>query len=76
MELHSTSSTSNIYFLPFSAGKTFKYTEQGPVGLAGDKKVAVLSARGGDYSSPEANSAEMAVKYVTTCSWFLGHYKP
>jgi FMN-dependent NADH-azoreductase len=29
------------------AGRTFKYTATGPVGLAGDKKVIVASARGG-----------------------------
>ncbi|WP_317931955.1 FMN-dependent NADH-azoreductase [Halioxenophilus sp. WMMB6] len=31
------------------AGLTFKYTEAGPVGLAGGKKVYLLSARGGIY---------------------------
>ncbi|OTG84544.1 FMN-dependent NADH-azoreductase [Acinetobacter sp. ANC 5054] len=31
------------------AGRTFKYTEQGPVGLAGDKKVYIASSRGGVY---------------------------
>jgi FMN-dependent NADH-azoreductase len=31
------------------AGKTFRYTEKGPEGLAGDKKVIVASARGGFY---------------------------
>ena len=58
------------------AGKTFKYTEQGPVGLAGDKKVAVLGARGGDYSSPEANSVEMAVNYVKLVLGFWGITNP
>jgi len=32
------------------AGKTFRYTESGPVGLAGGKKIVVASARGGLYS--------------------------
>lgn len=32
------------------AGKTFKYTENGPVGLVEGKKVVVLSSRGGVYS--------------------------
>ncbi|MFK2824112.1 FMN-dependent NADH-azoreductase [Bacillus sp. B190/17] len=54
------------------AGKTFKYTEQGPVGLAGDKKVAVLSARGSDYSSEQMASMEMAVNYVTILLNFWG----
>ena len=30
-------------------GKTFHYTAEGPVGLAGEKKVFVLGARGGFY---------------------------
>jgi FMN-dependent NADH-azoreductase len=54
------------------AGKTFKYTEQGPVGLAGDKKVAVLSARGSVYSSGPMASMEMAANYVTTILGFWG----
>jgi FMN-dependent NADH-azoreductase len=58
------------------AGKTFKYTEQGPVGLAGDKKVAVLSARGSDYSSEQMASMEMAVNYVTTILGFWGITNP
>ena len=31
------------------AGTTFKYTENGPVGLLGNKKTYVLGARGGKY---------------------------
>jgi FMN-dependent NADH-azoreductase len=41
-------------------GKTFRYTPQGPIGLVPDKKVAILNARGGDYSG-ERNSKEMGV---------------
>ncbi|WP_419180325.1 FMN-dependent NADH-azoreductase [Bacillus xiapuensis] len=48
------------------AGKTFKYTPEGPIGLAGDKKVVLLSARGGDYSSEAMAASEMAVRYVQT----------
>lgn len=47
------------------AGKTFKYTAQGPIGLAGDKKVALLCARGGDYSEEPAASSEIAVNYIS-----------
>jgi FMN-dependent NADH-azoreductase len=36
------------------AGRTFKYTEQGPVGLAGGKTVIIASSRGGVYSSNPA----------------------
>ena len=33
------------------AGKTFRYTEAGPVGLAGGKKVLIASSRGGFYGA-------------------------
>lgn len=38
------------------AGKTFRYTDEGPEGLAGDKKVIIALARGGFYGddSPTA----------------------
>jgi len=48
------------------AGKTFKYTAEGPIGLVADKKVALLNARGGDYSSEAMAASEMAVRYVQT----------
>lgn len=32
-----------------AVGRTFKYTEQGPVGLAGDKKAYIVSSRGGVF---------------------------
>ena len=44
------------------AGKMFKYTAEGPIGYAADKKVALLSARGSDYSAMPG--AEMAVNLV------------
>ncbi|MFC5700251.1 FMN-dependent NADH-azoreductase [Cohnella faecalis] len=43
-------------------GKTFKYTAEGPVGLAGDKKVVLLNARGGVYSVEPMSAIESAVK--------------
>lgn len=46
------------------AGKTFRYTPEGPVGLASDKKVALLNARGGDYTDPGRASSEMAVNFM------------
>ena len=46
------------------AGKMFNYTENGPVGYAGDKKVMILNARGGDYSLDMMAPAEMAVGLV------------
>ncbi|MCR8842523.1 FMN-dependent NADH-azoreductase [Paenibacillus sp. SC116] len=45
-------------------GKMFKYTPAGSVGLMGDKKVALLSARGGVYSEGPLAEIEMANKYV------------
>src|SRR5436190_21688457 len=36
------------------AGRTFKYTEKGPVGLAAGKTVIVASSRGGMYSANPA----------------------
>ncbi|WHY59382.1 FMN-dependent NADH-azoreductase [Peribacillus simplex] len=46
------------------AGTTFKYTAEGPVGLAGGKKVALLNARGSDYALPGMDAGEMAEKYI------------
>lgn len=40
------------------AGKTFRYTEKGPEGLAGGKKVIVASSRGGFYG-PETPAAPL-----------------
>jgi FMN-dependent NADH-azoreductase len=45
------------------AGSTFRYTAEGAIGLTPDKKVAILNARGGDYSG-ERNTEEMAVNLV------------
>lgn len=38
------------------AGKTFRYTEKGPEGLAGGKEVIIASSRGGFYG-PETSTA-------------------
>ncbi|HDR7686019.1 FMN-dependent NADH-azoreductase [Bacillus toyonensis] len=54
------------------AGKTFKYTPEGPVGLIGDKKIALLNARGGVYSEGPGAEVEMAVKYVASMMGFFG----
>jgi len=58
------------------AGKTFKYTPEGAVGLVGDKKVALLSARGGVYSVEPMLSSEMAHRYVKTILNFFGVNNP
>ncbi|MFC3803519.1 FMN-dependent NADH-azoreductase [Cohnella sp. GCM10012308] len=54
------------------AGKTFKYTAEGPVGLAGDKKVVILNARGGVYSEGPMAQLEMSVNYVKNTLAFWG----
>ncbi|WP_100330662.1 FMN-dependent NADH-azoreductase [Bacillus xiapuensis] len=54
------------------AGKTFRYTAEGPVGLLSDKKVALLNARGGIYSKGPAAASEMSLHYVKTLLSFMG----
>ncbi|MFA9559539.1 FMN-dependent NADH-azoreductase [Evansella sp. AB-rgal1] len=54
------------------AGKTFRYTPEGPVGLLTDKKAVLLNARGGVYSEGPAQASEMAVNYVSTMLNFWG----
>ncbi|WP_019535403.1 FMN-dependent NADH-azoreductase [Paenibacillus ginsengihumi] len=54
------------------AGITFRYTANGPEGLAGNKKVALLNARGGIYSEGPMASLEMSLKYVQTIMGFIG----
>jgi len=44
------------------AGKTFKYTAEGPVGLVPDKKVVLLNARGGVYTVEPMSALEAAVR--------------
>lgn len=53
------------------AGKTFKYTEQGPVGLLTDKKGLHIQARGGYYSEGPAAEAEMGHRYLSTLMQFF-----
>ena len=50
-------------------GVTFRYTEQGPVGLLQGKTVYVALARGGAYRGTEADSQ---VPYLKTVLGFLG----
>ena len=54
-------------------GRTFKYTEKGPQGLAGGKTVIVASTRGGLYSTSERGRAmEHQESYLQTVFGFLG----
>jgi FMN-dependent NADH-azoreductase len=55
------------------AGRTFKYTEQGPVGLAGGKTVIVASTRGGAYSAnPALAFLDHQESYLKALFGFLG----
>ena len=45
------------------AGRTFRYTDDGPEGLAGDKRVIVAVARGGIY---DAGSPAAALEHLET----------
>jgi FMN-dependent NADH-azoreductase len=51
------------------AGVTFRYTESGPQGLLGNKKVYVLAARGGTY---QGTPLDTQTHYVTNFLKFLG----
>ncbi len=55
------------------AGRTFAYTDKGPVGLAGGKTVIVASSRGGMYSTSEAgNATEHQESYLKVVFGFFG----
>lgn len=56
----------------YRAGVTFSYNENGPVGLVPNKKVIILNARGGVYSTPETAPSEMSVNYVRMIMNFFG----
>lgn len=53
------------------AGRTFRYTAEGPVGLAGGKKVIVASARGGFYADKN-EGADFQEAYLRQVFGFLG----
>jgi len=52
------------------AGKTFRYTDKGPEGLATGKRVVIASARGGIYG--DANPADFQEAYLRQVFGFLG----
>lgn len=54
------------------AGKTFKYTEHGPVGLLTDKKAMHIQASGGVYSEGPFASYESGHSYLKKIMQFLG----
>ncbi|MFC3653817.1 FMN-dependent NADH-azoreductase [Dyella humi] len=54
------------------AGQTFRYTENGPQGLAGGKRVIVASSRGGVYTSGPAASFDFQENYLRAVLGFIG----
>jgi len=55
------------------AGKTFRYTEAGPQGLCGGKKVIVASSRGGVFSAGTPTAAfDFQETYLRALFGFLG----
>lgn len=55
------------------AGKTFRYGEAGPTGLAGDKRVIIAVTRGGLYGADTpAAGAEHLETYLSTVFGFIG----
>ncbi|UGY10696.1 FMN-dependent NADH-azoreductase [Phyllobacterium pellucidum] len=54
------------------AGKTFSYGAEGPKGLVTGKKVYIVIASGGVYSSGPAAAFDHAVPYLKTALGFLG----
>lgn len=53
-------------------GKTFSYTDKGPQGLAGGKKVFVASGRGGIYSEGPAAAADFQEAFMRQFFSFIG----
>jgi FMN-dependent NADH-azoreductase len=59
------------------AGKTFRYTDKGVEGLAGDKRVILTIARGGHYGpGAPAQPLEHAETYLRGVLGFLGVTQP
>lgn len=52
------------------AGRTFRYTDAGPEGLAGGKRVIIASGRGGLYG--DVNPADFQESYLRHVFGFLG----
>ena len=55
------------------AGRTFRYTANGPEGLAGGKRVIVLSTRGGQYAgTPFETAMDHQEAYLRAMFSFMG----
>ncbi|RAP57801.1 FMN-dependent NADH-azoreductase [Oleiagrimonas sp. MCCC 1A03011] len=53
-------------------GKVFRYTENGPEGLAGGKRVIIASSRGGIYSEGPAAAMDFQENYLRGFLGFIG----
>nr|WP_198984406.1 FMN-dependent NADH-azoreductase [Herbaspirillum sp. ASV7] len=56
----------------FRAGRTFKYTETGPVGLVNGKKAVIILSRGGKYSEGPMEALDFQGKYLKGALGFIG----
>jgi len=54
------------------AGRTFRYTEKGPVGLLKGKRVFIVTARGGVYTQGPAKALDFHEPYLRGILGFLG----
>ncbi len=54
------------------AGRTFRYTAQGPEGLAGGKKVIVASSRGGMYANTPLQVMDHQEAFLKSVFGFFG----
>jgi len=54
------------------AGVTFRYTDNGPVGLLEGKKAIIASGRGGVYSTGDAVALDHQEAYLKTALAFIG----
>lgn len=54
------------------AGRTFRYTENGPEGLLASKPVFIVESRGGIYSEGPAQAMDFQEPYLRTVFGFLG----
>jgi len=53
-------------------GRTFRYAETGPVGLAAGKRVIIISSRGGVYTTPERTALDFQEAYLRLVFGFVG----
>jgi len=54
------------------AGETFRYSEAGPRGLLGGRRVIVVEARGGLYSDGSARTMDFQEHYLRQLFAFVG----